>query len=273
MPNFVVRKHITKTVSEYKKKTCSVLMSAGIDSHGVLFSCLEAGISPVLTSFTLDDRESRDFKAARHAAEFFGLNFRPIILSTDLDKLKRNILAMAKYGVKGKTSFECLWPMFTAFKQIDEQVVFSGYGADAFFALSKRGTMHYKDNVSAYALEAFEKYRQPSSQLNQLKEYAASLGIEYSPPWISEVMQSQASDNNYTWQEMNKPKQKNPVREQYSEYLEGCMIFNHTNYQLGDSGISELFQKLLLDKAWNKAGYKSTTGIFNAVVRGDITEP
>ena len=63
-----VREHITNTVAKTGDRSCSVLMSSGIDSHSVLFSCLDAGLKPVITSFTLDDRESRDFRAARHAA-------------------------------------------------------------------------------------------------------------------------------------------------------------------------------------------------------------
>tara|TARA_B100000700_G_scaffold88627_1_gene99996 strand:- start:112822 stop:113640 length:819 start_codon:yes stop_codon:yes gene_type:complete len=267
-----VREHITNTVAKTGDRSCSVLMSSGIDSHSVLFSCLDAGLKPVITSFTLDDRESRDFRAARHAAAYFDLEFRPVVLSTDLTKLKKRVLQMARLGVKGKTAFECLWPMFTAFSAIKEDVVFSGYGADAYFALSKRGTMHYKDDVSKYALEAFEKYKEPDSQLNVLKAFAAKRGITYAPPWLNKHITRQVRERVFTWDELNRPKQKNPVREQYAEYLAGCMVYNHVNYQLGDSGISELFTKLLDDPVWNAAGYKSTTGIFNSVVRGEITQ-
>jgi hypothetical protein len=265
-----VRKHITDYVAKYVDKSCVVMMSSGVDSHSVLFSCMEAGIKPLITSFTLEDRESRDFLSAKHTAKTFGLKFRPIILSTDLTRIKKYCLAVAKVGATGKTSFECLWPFIQAFKPVTEDVLFTGYATDAFFALTKKGSMHYRHDVSTYAFEKLAWYTAPNSQIDILRRYARYLGFTYDIPWLSKEIYAQFEVYTYTYEDLNKPKQKQPIREQYADELKRCKVYNHTNAQLGDSGIAELFATLLKDPYWNKRKNKSVVAIYNAVCNGNI---
>lgn len=268
----VVRKHLTEHVAKYAKKDCCVMLSSGIDSHSVLFSCLEAGIKPVTTSFTLEDRESRDFVSARYTASKFNLEFRPVILSTDLTRLKKYLLAICVTGVSGKAAYECLWPFIETFRKVEEDVVFTGYATDLFFALTKKGSMHYRDDVSTYAMERRKAYLNKNSQMNFLSRYANKLGFEYSVPWFCDGIKDQYLKNKYTYYDVNEPRQKQPIRDQYKEELKHCKVYNHTNAQLGDSGIALLYKNLLKDEYWNKNKYKSVVGIYNSIARGEITQ-
>lgn len=267
----IVREHINKVLENYTNDNCTVMLSSGIDSHSVLFSCFDVGIKPTITSFTLDDRESRDFKSAKYTAEFYGLDFIPIYLSTDMDVIKQYLIDIVKTGIDSKTSFECIYPFKSTFDRLETDVILSGYATDMYFALTKRGAIYYQNDVSSYALEKLEGYNKPNSQSKILTKYAQSLGMKYVIPYLTDDIMVQFRNHIYTYKELNKPKQKNPIREQYPE-LSNCKVYNHTNYQLGDSGISKLFSNLVNDLEWNTKNYKSVVGIYNSLIRGEIPQ-
>lgn len=268
-----IRKLLGAALQQSKKKKCGVLLSAGVDSHSVLHACLDVGIKPIVISFTRDDRESRDFRSAKDAAQRLGLEFVPVVLKSDVDTLKKYVVHAAKFGVRGKAAFECLYPMFCVArllksKGIKLDFLFSGYGADAFFALSKKGCMHYRDRMAEYALESHTRYVKKGSQLDILKRYFKEVaGLNYTSPWCDPSILKAFTSTVFSHDDLNKPKQKWPVRRDFKEEFSKAKIYNHTNYQLGDSGISEMFLQLLEDSDFNSAGFKSTTGVFNAVVK------
>lgn len=268
-----IRKLLVEALKPQAKKKCGVLLSAGVDSHSVLHACLDVGIKPVIISFTRDDRESRDFTSAKDAAKRLGLEFVPIYLKSDLDILKKYVVHAAKFGVRGKAAFECLYPMFCVARALKSKGIkldflFSGYGADAFFALSKKGCMHYRDKMAEYAIESHTRYVKKGSQLDILKRYFKEVsGLTYTSPWCDPSILKAFTSTVYSHDDLNKPKQKWPVRRDFKDEFAEAKLYNHTNYQLGDSGISEMFLQLLADKEFNADGFKSTTGVFNSVVR------
>ena len=66
--------------------------TGGVDSISLVASCIDAGYTPIIASFTLDDRESTDFIKAREAAKFFGVEFAPILLPTNRDFIAKSSL-------------------------------------------------------------------------------------------------------------------------------------------------------------------------------------
>lgn len=69
-------------------------LSAGTDSAALLFALLEANKTIKAYSFSLDDRESKDIIAARQLANKYNIEFVPVMLSTNLDNLKQDILIL-----------------------------------------------------------------------------------------------------------------------------------------------------------------------------------
>lgn len=252
------------------RKTAAVLLSSGVDSHSVLFACLELKIPVVAYSFSLAGFDSRDFKYARATAEVFDVPFKRVDLPTDLKSLKQFCLYAVKRGAKGKTDFECLWPMATAFRHAAKdgcRFVLSATSADSHFALSKKANMHYKDKVDLYRRLVFSKRN--TGQKLLLRAEAARLGLEYFTPYDTTRMCSEL--HGYTWDELNKPHQKQPIRSAFPEYFKRCKTTVHTNLQLGDSGIAKHFN-ILLDSDWNQWGYKSVKGLYNRLVSGELSE-
>ena len=248
------------------REPAAVLLSSGVDSHSVLFALLELKVPVTCYSFTLEDRESRDFKYAQETCRILDVPFVPVQLNTSLDHLKKFCLYGVKAGARSKTDFECLWPMLVAMKKMSEKYVISATSADSHFALSKKANMHYKDKVDYYRTVVFKKPN--TGQRILLKSEAAKLDKVYFTPYDTTRMCSEL--HGYSWDELNKPKQKQPIREAFPEYFERIRTTVHTNLQLGDSGIADHF-KILLDSDWNTRNLKSVKGIYNDLINGAIT--
>jgi hypothetical protein len=71
---------------------------------------------------------------------------------------------------------------------------------------------------------------------------------------------------NIEWGVLNKPKQKMPIRKAFEKEFKELDIKSRISLQLGDSGISELFSKLL-DTDWNTRSLVDARGIYNDIIR------
>lgn len=240
----------------------AVLLSAGIDSASVLFSLQEIGRYVKAYSFHLDGVYSRDFIRAKSIANRFGVEFEEIILPKDVATLKTDVIRMAKLGCRKKTEFECLFPMLYAFEQIAEPIIASGIPADGYFCLSKSGMMHHKNNLDAFRNSYFSNPNagQRKLRLRLAKVYKKKLFDPYYSTELFSYFQGK------TWDELNKPNQKQPILNAFPEQYKQMKIYPHTNLQKGDSGIAEAFEALLKSDL-NRNGYKSITGVYNDVVR------
>lgn len=252
---------------KYSNKPVGVLLSSGVDSNSVLFACLELGLNVTAYSFTLDTHESRDFKYARRTSEALGVPFVPVLLPTTPEHLKKYMKYAVEIGCRSKTDFECSWPMLYAMRRMARAGighVLSATAADSHFALSKKANMHYKDKVDLYRTIVFSKRN--TGQKLILRRVATSLGMAYMTPFDTTRMCSEL--HGYTWEELNKPKQKQPIRDSFPEYFERISVTNHTNLQLGDSGIAEHFKLLLEDEDWNPGlRFKAVKGVYNELLR------
>lgn len=267
-----IRLRLTKGLEKHKDEPLAILLSSGLDSNAVLFSALELGMKPHIYSFTLDDREARDFRIARQTAETFGLKFTPIYLPTDLKKVKKGLISTVKeLDASGKSAIECLYAFKYAIDHIKEKNIVSGLAADIYFVLSKKGCMHYKDCADDYRIPRHATVKGPTSQTSKLRAYCKKKGKRWLSPWLTDQMMDEFRGT--SWDDVNKPKQKNPIHVQYPEFLAHAKTYQHTNLQLGDSGISALFTQLLDDPEWNPGRvYRSMTGVYNRLVRGEITK-
>lgn len=270
---------IRKTINEIIKKevpedTVYILLSAGVDSQSVLFSALELGKKVIPVSFHVEGHKSRDFLCAEIIAKELNLEFLEVILPNDMKTISEKILYLAKnFDCKLKTDFECFYPMLFAYDAIQEHsggnaAILSGLGADTYYLLSKKASIHYKGKEDEYRDLLY--FNPNYSQRCKHEKISKLMGINHVMPYFRDEVYNIFKGT--TKAECNKPLEKNPVREQYKNELIEKLHFKHTSFQKGDSGISDMFTPLLKTK-WNINNWKSVTGIYNAVVKGTITEP
>lgn len=261
--------NIKNILLSYAKKCydseAAVLLSGGIDSASILFALLESQKNVTCYSFMIDGILSTDFSLAKRNAAYFGAKFTPVILPNDIETLKADIIYLASIGAKKKTDFECGWPMLYCYSLAEERYIFSGMGADGHFCISKKGMLHYRDNIDEFRKKAFSN---PSYAQKPIHEYLAKRYNKVAMlPYLSQEMIGEFYGK--SWHEINKPKQKQPILDTFPDRFASMKILPHTNLQLGDSGISNHFKKLL-DTDWNLDGWSSVVGIYNAVVSGRI---
>lgn len=261
---------LIELTNNIQESDIAISLSSGIDSASVLFALLECEKSVTVYSFTLEDRESRDFKEAKLLADKLNLSFVPVLLPTDIQTLKGDCIKLhEKYGCIKKTDYICTWPYLYLTPKVEQRILATGMAADGHFVISKKGMIHYKNNVEEFRRQYFSN---PSRcQLPCRTLLAEEYNIKLFEPYLEREMYEYLLHT--TWLECNSPKQKMPIRrafpDMYKEYMSN--IYNHTNFQLGDSGISEHFNKLL-DTDWNRHNYKSVVGIFNMINRGELDD-
>ncbi|WP_180953876.1 asparagine synthase-related protein [Bacillus sp. M6-12] len=262
-------KHVLSSELSTINENVALLLSKGIDSSSLLFTLLEQGKSVTIYSFTLDYRESSDFKGAKKIAETFGVPFIPIYLPTDIELLKKDVLYLIKEkGLKKKTEVECTWAMMYALKTIKETVVVAGLGADGHFVISKKGCLHYKHTVELMNEFRNKLFSNPNyAQKEIVTQLAEEQGKKMILPYLSKNMID--SFKNTTWEELNKPKQKQVILDMYPAFFEQIKVYHHSNFQLGDSGIAEHFTSLMKSD-WNQGKGKTVVSIYNAIARGEI---
>jgi hypothetical protein len=270
----VIRKTLVRTFEETKTERPFIFLSGGADSNTLLFAALEAGKRPIAVSFHLDGVMSRDFVTAQKTAKIFDVPFLEVVLPNDLETLKKDCELLAtRYGCRSKSDFECVWPMYHAFKKvakgaekkdIKHPTIFTGHAADIYYVLSKKGNMHYKDRPDDYRTERFNDPR--LSQRHILPKISKRLGIKNEIPWVQKSILNAFLGASIA--DVNKPRQKEPSRLAFDEYFKKTRIYQHTNFQLGDSGIAKHFEILLNDPEWNPdRKFKAVIGVYNELIR------
>lgn len=260
-----VRKVLDDCATAIQSESVAVLLSGGIDSSSIMFAMLEAGKRVTAYTFMLDGVMSTDFQLARRNARVFGCEFVPLFLPKGIEQLKADLLRLRELGAKKKTDYECGWPMLYAYAAAREGVIASGLGADGHFCISKKGMIHWRDRIDDFrrALYRSEGYAQKPIHAR----LAAGLGKAVCAPYLTKQMQEQFLGT--TWEQVNKPNQKQPILNAFPEQFARMKVMKHVNLQLGDSGIAAHFEKLLTSD-WNRAGHKSVVGIYNQITNGEL---
>jgi DNA (cytosine-5)-methyltransferase 1 len=226
----------------------AVLLSGGMDSLAVAAVARDLYDGVRAYTFCLEDRESADLAGARRAAEHLGIPLSVVWLSTDLERLEADVGALISDGVRGKAAIECSWPVRRAIEKAADdgyEAVATGAAADGHFALSKRAMIHFRE-----PLEKLDEFRAAyfgdpdKAQVSSTREWArAELDVDVRAPFHSERMC--AVTRGVPWDALNKPRQKEPLRLAFEAETPEKPPARHTNLQLGDSGISALFGRLV----------------------------
>ena len=267
-----VRQAIMDTLSWIPKDDqVTVFMSGGIDSHACLFGALDLGLKVNVLSFTLDTHESADFKSAKHAAEYFGLDFIPIVLPTNEQHLKSWVkFAVLKLGLTNKSEIECSWPLYTAIRHLglnaQTKHIVLGLGGDSYFLMAKSASMHCKDLVLEQRRKA---NRRVLSQNTLVKREAHARGIYAHLPYFEFGRMYAELQMETDFKKINTP-QKSFYNQAWPDLRKACKVRGHQNFQLGDTNISGIFSDVLLASDWNKRKLKSVVGIYNDVAAGQL---
>ena len=274
MPEHPLAETWRNVVLEHTSGTepCAILLSHGIDSNAILAGLLRNDRKPIVVSFRRNDLFSRDWRAARSTARYHGLTFVDVPLPSSASSLERDVRRAIAYGFRGKADVECGNAWLYAIRAVRDAgavEAYSGYGADKKFGMSKAAQMdaHNGKGDDAEWLDEYRREHERSQQLELVTKYADENGVLFSAPFRDERLMD--SVMGWTWNDLNKPKQKQPIRDAFPEMVKWGVANTHVNFNRGDSGIAEMYESLL-DTSLNVGGWKSPVGIYNAIAKGDV---
>lgn len=261
---------VREELGEYKK--AAVALSSGIDSSDIMFYLKDIGVDVHAYTFRREGVISTDFASAKSNCAAIGVPFHEVIIPNNIDRTLIERL-MSDFGLRKKTEIECCYPMDYVWKQMAEdgfKKAFSGYICDQYFCISKNAMMHYKET-----LELNQEFRRGKMDLldfektgkwtwgRQTKAWAgqaAYYGLELEMTYVDK--RNYDFFYNFSWYELNSPREKYPLWMLFPEYVKKCELYKHTNLQCGDSQIRELFEPLLDDKTLNVKNRKRMLDLY-----------
>jgi len=262
-----IRAVLQQTLKPLKNKI-AIATSGGIDSASLVMAAKDLNKKQIIVSFTFDDFESHDFKSAKLLAEYFNLDFLPVLLPSDNDEIVETVhYLIKKIKCKKKSAVECMFPFVYLIKVLKKNKIdtlVTGLAADGHFGLSKKAMIHYsKDDKKFKQLrqEYFSTYE--SAHIIRLHKLCHKNEIKLENPYFSPSVFDLWIDKN--WQELNKPRQKEAIKKYFPE-LDKFKIKPHTNLQLGDSKIAQRVGSAVVSKY--KPYAKSPVGIYNRIAKG-----
>ncbi len=236
----------------------AVLLSGGVDSLSIAFALDKIGKTVDAYSFRLDRHDNYDNETAKYTSEIFGWNHTECIVDTT--NLEEDFLTLAKtYKCQKKTHFECVFPFMYVYPKVKPDAVFTGWGADGYYGVSKKANIHYKHTKEKF--DEFRKdYHHPDNTagLRWHDRIAKAHGKIHYYPYMDEDIMDWFYDKD--WYELNQPQQKHHVREAYKVQFDKLgKILPHRNLQL-ESGVDKVFETLLENK---KINYKNRTRVMD----------
>ncbi len=227
-------------------KDVAVALSSGIDSTAVVFALLELKKHVRAYTFHVEGVESQDLIHARANAKTFGVEL--IECEIPMWVSIHNVLRLIRhYKLKKKTDIECVYPFLYLLPKVKEVLMLTGGAADGHFCISKKGMIHYR-----HTLEKMNEFR---DNLFSDPDYSQRVTLDkigrlehlvkvYAPFGCDSVRKF---FRDKTWEDINRPKQKQTLTDMFPEQFKKIKRFNHTNLQCGDSMIREVFESLLGD--------------------------
>ena len=244
--------------SKYLYSTVGILLSGGVDSLSIAFALDNIGKTIHAYSFRLDRHDNYDNEKAKLACDVFDWKHTECIVDTS--NLEKDFITLAKtFECRKKTHFECVYPFMYVYPYVEQKAVFTGWGADGYYGVSKKAMMHYKEPKKLFD-EFRLDYHLPDNTAglkwhNKIAEFHGKK--HYYPYMDKPIMDFFYSKD---WYELNKPKQKNHVREVYKEQFDKLgRILPHRNLQL-ESGVDKVFEELLNN---SKINYKNRSRVMD----------
>lgn len=243
----------------------TIFLSSGVDSRALFFESLEQNKNFNVISFKVKGFNSIDFNEAKNLCEKYAVEFIGVELSDNLQLLVSDIKEMINFGCKSKTDFECFWPFFKSYHKSKNNIL-SGLAADGNFCLSKKGMIHYKTypKIDEFRYNYFNK---PNIVQRLIHEnYCKVINKNHFMPFLEKEMVDLFMGTD--WFHVNKPREKFVIWDAYRNYYKEIKSYKHSNLQLGVSGISETFSKLVeLEELNPGKKFKSVIGVLNRIIK------
>jgi len=250
----------------------AVSLSGGVDSCGVLAAFLEVGLRPTCYSYTPSTHESTDFKMARQTAENMDLEFHGVIVQMEPRNLESQARYVMKHGARTKVQVESLVPIANVVAlagKLGLDVFATGDQSDGYFSLSRSANfVRYDETSERIDNNRRDYYKKDKSCSGLIDDLCKLRGMDGLFPFRHPTIYKAFLGN--TWQEVNKPRLKEPVKLAFGDWFQPDKILTRThqvNLHKGDSRFGDTFAEILMDHI--PGDWRSPAGLYGAMRRGE----
>ena len=211
----------------------ALLFSGGTDSLTVLWVLLELGATVTCYTFHLSYYESADLKASKRACDHWSIP--QIIVTEDAQPIERQLeRVISVIQSPRKTHVEVMFGYWFLLEAVRETHVYSGLQADTLYGSNKNAAIQC-GKKSAAEFTAYRKRLLSNPDQEGLKQahllcsqFGKILHAPYSSNKVREVLFQ------YSWQQLNRPKQKMPAILAFADEFQSLPIYRHDdNMQCG----------------------------------------
>jgi len=284
----VIRNVLLEDVLYSRHERVAVALSGGVDSCSILAAMLAAKMRPIIVSYTPSTHQSTDFKMAKSCAEAHDLEFHPAVFPMTAGQLEACAREVIKLGYWHKVQIECLVPLIaihTTAHQFGASTIFTGDQADGYFALSKWAS-HNADRAAGVPRGERTNVQQDTTpeRIDHLRQRywdldkSCSQGVQaLGRKWGLEVVVPYRNPRIHRaflgtlWSEVNRPRAKEPIRLAFEEELKTIPTRKlPVNLHKGDSEFAATMGKMLMAQPHLQGPWKTPTGLYAAMARGDV---
>lgn len=234
--------------------------SGGTDSLGILFSCLELSIKPVLYTYTVQGYPSQDLEYARKVCTRYDLKLNVVTIPSDIGQLVFDVLHMLRDGIRGKVNIQCMHGHYYVAPLVKESQILNGSGIDGVYGVYREVLLNKKAKTQ---LTVFNEIRQKhldnpndDAMIYQTVEYDKH-GVKILYPYRHSGFVDILMEK--TWDEINRPRMKDIFVREYQEQFNG--FYRQRGSQQIIAGTRELHQKLL-QTCYNTKNYKRVDYVY-----------
>lgn len=223
----------------------ALYFSGGIDSAVTLNLLLDNHIKPTLYALKMEDVESDDYKSFREVVMALDLDHRTLQTNDkeDLSKYK-DYLIEAGIPKRKKASLLVMALFCKLIDKTEEDVIYTGLGSDAYYGLGRnfaiQCSLRGEKPPSIKSLMAFRRktFAHYMEQYVAITKYAKDKGKILVAPFLETEVYLYLMDK--TYDECNKPKQKQILIDLYPEYFERFKPRKPTNFHCGNSDFKKI---------------------------------
>lgn len=240
----------------------ALMYSGGLDSFSLLMCCLEIGIRPHLYTFVQDGFMSEDLRIAKNDAQLYHLPLTIVTIKSDIHSAYSDAKRAISFTKNAKkTVVQNLIPYFYVLPLVKEKNILTGLSADDLWGTTRKQAIDGKTLTALNKMRA-EALNDKTNACYYVPKYIKAQGFNCIAPFRTQALFN--FFKTLTWDDCNKPKMKNFVYEEWSEYFNQHHIKRyHQNAQVG-SGVRETQDKLL-SSTYNTRGAKVIAAIYNDI--------
>lgn len=242
----MLKELLKKSVKSSKSDNVAVLLSGGIDSCVILNLLMDENLEIEPYAIKMDDIDSDDYLSFIDIVEHYDFDYTVVKIDskTNLDEYKQFLI---EHGINPrlKASLLTMSLFCILIDNIDQDVIYTGLGSDAYFGLGRDFMIKSKreEKTKVPTLKSMQEYRIKvygtyKKQYESAKAYAESKGKTLIAPFMHDDVYNYFWDK--TFEEVNQPGRKRILINLYSDFFKRFKARRPSNMQCGNSNFKQL---------------------------------